>query len=170
MAEMRYILILNAWGGKCFWIWQNVFCWIIIKKWHFAPSETMSFNWLAVYLKEKGKCLPHTLKQKYRRYFFLTSSRPWHALHFLLWTCNSDLPTTRFNTKSVLFVCFFCFCFFAFCPLYQMQILFSTLFLSCVHTYILHCIIRSVWPGCILIHLGKRGTWYLATWRQKREM
>lgn len=39
---------------------------------------------------------------------FLTSSRPRHALHCLLWICNSDLPTTRFSTKKVFFLYFFC--------------------------------------------------------------
>lgn len=38
------------------------------------------------------------------------------------------------SVQKVFFCLFFLF---AFCPLYHMQILFSTLFLSCVHTYIL---------------------------------
>lgn len=65
---------------------------------HFLP------NVLAVYLNKKGKCLSHTHKQKYR-HNSLTSSRPWHALHCLLWICNSDSPTTRFSTKKRFFFC-----------------------------------------------------------------
>lgn len=89
----------------------------------FLHSETISTNWLAVYLKEKGKCLPHTLKQKYRHYF-LTSSRPWHALHCLLWILTY-LPQDSVQ-KS--------FFFFAFCPLYQIQTLFYT-FSQCTYLH-----------------------------------
>lgn len=83
-------------------------------------------NWLAVYFKEKGKRLPHTLKKEYR-HNFLTSSRPWHALCCLLCICNYS------PQDSVQNVFFF---FFAFCPLYQIQTraLFTPLLLSCVYT------------------------------------
>lgn len=69
------------------------------------PFSTYT-NCLAVYLKEKGKRLPHTLKKEYR-HNFLTSSRPWHALRCLLWICNYS-PQDSVQKKI--------FFFFAFCP------------------------------------------------------
>lgn len=105
MADVRQTVCFRR---QVFLNMRNI-CWLIIKKnGTFLNPETISTNWLAVYLKEKGKCLPHILKQKYRHiFFFLTNSRPWHALHCLLCICNSDLPTTRFSTKEVFFCVLF---------------------------------------------------------------
>lgn len=126
MAEMRYIL--NVRGGKWFWIW---IVWLIRnKKWHFSPLRDHVYQRTGSIFEEKGKCLLHTLKQKYRHYF-LTSSRPWHALHCLLWICSFDSPTTRFSTKED---------FFAFCSFYQIQ----TLFFILLHTYILYFMFKSI--------------------------
>lgn len=135
-------------GGRCFWIWE-ISVDYSSKNGTFLHPETISTNWLAVYLKEKGKCLPNILKQKYR-HFFLTYSRPWHALHCLLCICNSDLPTTTFSTKEV---------FFAFYSLYRIPTgaLFRPLLLRCVHTYISSSP-SDTKPGCISHILEKRGT------------
>ena len=66
-------------------------------KWHFSLSETVSTDWQYI-LKRKANAY-NTLKQKYRHYFF-PNSRPWHALHCLIWICNSHLLIRNSGQKS----------------------------------------------------------------------
>lgn len=112
-------------------------------------------NCLAVYLKEKGKRLQHTLKQKYRCYFFFFYRQvPDPGMHYVAYfgSAISDLPTTRFSTKSLFFFIFF----FAFSPPKPFQCLFA------IHPQRTHCnlplliyMFKSTCSGCILIHLEK---------------
>lgn len=85
--------------NKTSWMWAEWMCWdkiyticsicgLKMRKWHFSLSETVSTNWQYI-LKRKANA-HNTLKQKYRHYFS-TSSRPWHALHCLIWICSSHL-------------------------------------------------------------------------------
>lgn len=70
-----------------------------MRKWHFSLSKTISTDWQYI-LKRKANA-HNTLKQKYRHYFFFsTSSRPWHALHCLIWICNSHLLIMNSGQKT----------------------------------------------------------------------
>lgn len=111
----------------------------------FPIQRPFSTNWLAVYLKEKGKCLPHTLKQKYRHYF-LTSSRPWHALHIAYFGSVILTYLPQDSVQKSLF-----FCILSIIP--ETRTLFCPLLLSCVHTYILYCMFESLRPKARL-HLN----------------
>lgn len=93
-----------AWGGRFVWMWDS--CSENHKKNGTFPliQRMSSTKCLAVYLKEKGKCLPHTLRQKYRHYFW----QPWHALHFgslILIFLPKD------SSQKKCFVLFLIFCF-----------------------------------------------------------
>lgn len=113
-----------------------------MRKWHFSLSETVSTDWQYI-LKRKANA-HNTLKQKYRHYFS-TSSRPWHALHCLIWICSSHVLTMNSGQTSF----------------FNSMIAISTVLHVFLATHLLP--IFRLYTVCltrlILIHLGKIGTW-----------
>ncbi len=81
---------------------MTVFCWLIFKNGTFLHSEIIFTHWLAVYLKEKGKCLPHTQKQQHRRYFWQVHDPGMHYISYFGPVILTYLPQ---DSVQKLFFC-----------------------------------------------------------------